>query len=73
MFLKEEERTVCFGWFFRDVRKKQDLEYVECGMRSGVAVNHMSKRQRDGIDLIMINKRKLIQHRLTVIFGFDVS
>lgn len=70
MFLKEG--TVCFGWFFRDVKEKQDLEYVECGMRSGVAVNHMSKRQRDDIDLIMINKRP-IKHRLTVISGFDVS
>lgn len=58
MFLKEEESTICFGWCFRDVQEEtQDLEYVVCCIRSGAAVNHMSNRQKDDIDLIMIKNK----------------
>lgn len=42
-------------------------------MRSGVAVNHMSRREIDDTDLLMIRKRKPIKHRgLTVISGFKI-
>lgn len=63
MFLKEEERLFALDGVLEMLTKKQDLEYTECGMRSGVAVNHMSKRQKDDIDLMMVRKTRLTEHR----------
>lgn len=43
-------------------------------MRNGVAVNHMSKRQKDDIDLMMVRKTRLTEHRgLVIISGLEVG
>lgn len=55
-------------------RKKQDLEYMEWGVRSGMVVNHMSKGQKDDIDLTMVRKMRRIKHKgFRMISGFEVA
>lgn len=46
---------------------------MECGVRRGMAVNHMSKRQKDDTDLMMVKKIRLLEHRrLKMISDFEV-
>lgn len=75
MFLKEEEeRIVCFGWCFRDVREETGFGIHGMCMRSGMAVKHMSRRQKGDIDLMMVRKTKLREHRgLMMVSGFEVA
>ena len=50
------------------------MEYIECGMRGGMAVNHMSKRQKDDIDRMKVRKTRPIGHRgLVMISSLDVD